>query len=165
MIFKNELWIEADKGTFSIRELENILIKENPEYQDEIKIVLNQNWAKIHTRKENSIKYLKELKQKGYSIYLLSNCSKEAHDFIMKYDFIKLIDGGVYSYELNVCKPEEKIYIELLKKYNIKSEESIFIDDSKDNIKASIELGFYRIVFDKLEKVKEKLNKIIVEHN
>lgn len=41
---------------------------------------------------------MKELKDKGYNLYLLSNGSKEAHDFIMKYDFTKLISGGVYSY-------------------------------------------------------------------
>lgn len=161
IIFKDKLWLEADRGTFTIQELINILIEKNPSYQQQIETVLNKNWVEIHTRKEDSINYMKELKEIGYNIYLLSNCSKEAHDFIMKYDFIRLINGGVYSYELNICKPEKDIYLELVKKYNIKPEESIFIDDNKDNIKASIELGFNGIVFDNLKDVKENVNKLI----
>ncbi len=159
MIFKSNWWSEIDKGTITTKELAQILIKENPNYKESIKKVLNENWVEIHTQKEDSIDFLKDLKTKGLNIYLLSNCSKEAHNFIMQYDFTKLIDGGVYSYELNICKPEKEIYQHLIKKFNINPEESIFIDDNEVNVKTSCELGFNGVVFTQLNDVKEYVNK------
>lgn len=161
ILFKNQLWVEADRGTFSIRDLVEILVKENPHYEKEIRKLLSENWVKIHTRKEDSIDFLKALKNQGFKIYLLSNCSKEAHDFIMQYDFAQLIDGGIYSYELNICKPEKEIYEKLIEKFNIKPQESIFIDDSQINVEVSRELDFHGVVFTQLDEVKQRVQELI----
>lgn len=161
ILFKSQLWIEADRGTFSIRDLVEILVKENPHYKKEIRKLLSKNWVKIHTRKEDSIDFLKTLKNQGFHIYLLSNCSQEAHDFIIKYDFAELIDGGIYSYELNICKPEKEIYEKLIEKFDIHPKESIFIDDNQINVEVSCELGFHGIAFTQLDDVKQRVLELI----
>lgn len=161
MIFKSKFWNEIDRGTITIKELAKILIKENPNYEEQIRKVLNKNWVEIHTRKEDSIDFLKSLKKQGFNIYLLSNCSKEAHDFIIQYDFAQFIDGGVYSYELNICKPEKGIYEKLIEKFDIHPNESIFIDDNPINVEVSCELGFNGIVFTQLDKVKKRIQELI----
>lgn len=161
IIFKSELWKEADRGTFSIRHLVELLVKENPNYAKEIQKLLSENWVKIHTKKQDSISFLKTLKNQGFKIYLLSNCSKEAHDFIMQYDFIQLIDGDIYSYELNICKPEKAIYEKLIKKFSINPRECIFIDDNQLNVEISNQLGIYGIVFTQLDEVKKQVKELI----
>lgn len=46
-----------------------------------------------------------------------------------------------YSHEVKIRKPDAGIFNFLLKDSNLKPEESIFIDDSIDNIKAAENLG------------------------
>lgn len=88
-----------------------MLIKENPNLKKEIEKILNHEWVKIHTPKTESIIFLKQLRQKGYGIFLLSNISKEAYEYCKcTYNFMDLVAGGIYSYQINCCKPEEKMY-------------------------------------------------------
>ena len=105
--------------------------------------------------------FLKSLKQGGYRIYILSNLSYESYECVSKFNFFKLIDGGIYSYRLNVCKPDRKIYDALFSNYNINPKQTIFIDDNEDNINMAIKLGINGVVFDNLEDVKKKVESII----
>ena len=59
-----------------------------------------------------------------------------------------LVDGMVISCEEKTSKPEEEIYNRLFTKFNIKPEESFFIDDRKQNIEASRKLGMAGHVYD-----------------
>ena len=51
-------------------------------------------------------------------------------------------DGGVASCEVQVNKPDPRIYKALLKKYQLKASECIFIDDRLENVQAAFALGF-----------------------
>ena len=59
----------------------------------------------------------------------------------MERDFKGLFDGGVASCEVKINKPDPRIYQALLDKYQLKTDECIFIDDRADNIKAASLLG------------------------
>ena len=61
------------------------------------------------------------------------------------YDFFKHLDGIVVSGDEKLIKPDPAIYNVLLNRYNIKAEESLFIDDNGDNIEAARKLGFHTI--------------------
>lgn len=83
---------------------------------------------------------IKELKNKGYNLYLLSNISSE--DFInYKADLEELFDGLVLSYKLHVIKPNKAIYDYLIDTYKIDPNESLFIDDREENINTANSLG------------------------
>ena len=71
----------------------------------------------------------------------MSNISIDSYEYVSSYDFFNYIDGGVYSYEVKVSKPNELIYKILLQRYNLVPEETIFIDDSLKNIEAAEKLG------------------------
>ena len=51
-------------------------------------------------------------------------------------------DGGVASCEVQVNKPDPQIYKALLKKYQLKASECVFIDDRLENVQAAFALGF-----------------------
>lgn len=161
IIFKSKFWIESDRGTFTIAKLRDILINNHPEYSKHLKEILSDDWVKMHVIKQNSIEYLQKLKEEGYKIYLLSNISESAYKYISSFNFFRLVDGGIYSYQLKVCKPDEMIYLELLKKYNLIPSETIFIDDNLNNINASKILGINSILFKNLEQVKSNVTNII----
>lgn len=97
-----------------------------------------------------TVPLIQDLKDKGYKVYYLSNWSAWTHDLLLqvgKFDFLKMMDGGVFSYDVRCRKPDHEIYEIFLKKYNINPKESIFFDDKEDNIKTAIKLGINGIVF------------------
>lgn len=165
IIFKSKDWFECDSGKYANNsDLVEILCNKHPQYNDEIRAVLNKEWVKMLTLKESSVEFLKHLKQESFKIYILSNLSEESYNFVSKYDFFNLIDGGVYSYQLKICKPELQIYNELLTKYNLCPEETIFIDDNKDNIDVANKLKIHGVLFNDLEDTKQEVEKIIEDN-
>lgn len=104
--------------------------------------------------------YLKELKDKGYNIYILSDLSIDSYNYNKQFKFFDYITGGVYSFEIGTTKPNKNNYKVLLEKYSLIPEETIFIDDRLNNIEAANDFGIHGIQFTTLNKVKEEINKL-----
>lgn len=97
-----------------------------------------------------TIPLIKDLKEKGYKVYYLSNWSAWTHDLLQeagKFDFISFMDGGIFSHEVGCRKPDPEIYDIFIKKYKINPETSIFFDDKEKNIKAAKNFGIRGIQF------------------
>lgn len=97
-----------------------------------------------------TIPMIQDLKDKGYKVYYLSNWSAWTYDLLQeagKFDFLKLMDGGVFSYDAGYMKPDEEIYKILLNKYKINPEEAVFFDDREENIEAANKLGIHGVHF------------------
>ena len=97
-----------------------------------------------------TIPMIQDLKDKGYKVYYLSNWSAWTYDLLQeagKFDFLKLMDGGVFSYDAGYMKPNEEIYKILLNKYKINPEEAVFFDDREENIETANKLGIHGIHF------------------
>ena len=84
---------------------------------------------------------IKKLKNNGYNIYLLSNIDSHIYEFIKPSGLFDIVDGYVLSYIEHMIKPFESIYNTLLNRYNLNSNECLFIDDKEDNIKTGNRLG------------------------
>ena len=93
--------------------------------------------------------YLQKLaEQKKYKLILLSNTNelhmnwiKENIDF---YEAFKAnFDAFYLSHEIQLRKPNANIYKFVLNENNIKAEESLFIDDTKENIITASHLGIH----------------------
>lgn len=102
-------------------------------------------------RKE-SIALLPELKTK-YQIYLLSN-TNEIHlqEFYKRYtatfgqaNFDALFDAAYYSHRIGHRKPNASAYQFVLEKHGLIAEQTLFIDDSINNIEAAQKLGIQTI--------------------
>lgn len=97
-----------------------------------------------------TIPMIQDLKDKGYKVYYLSNWSAWTYDLLQeagKFDFLKLMDGGVFSYDAGYMKPNEEIYKILLNKYKINPEEAVFFDDREENIEAANKLRIHGVHF------------------
>lgn len=106
----------------------------------------------------DNFNYIKKLRQKGYKIYLLTNITKDSYYYIN--DTINIdstFDGGVYSYQEHLIKPDVKIYTLLLEKYNLSKEETIFFDDKEKNIIAAQALGIKAILFTSITDIEGAL--------
>ena len=155
-------WYLHDRGDYrTIEDLREALVKKHPDRAAELTAVLRGDWVKIHYLKTETADYMAELKRRGYRVYLLSNLSVESYEFIKRYDFFRLMDGGVFSYQENSCKPEEKIYRVLLDRYDLVPEETVFLDDNPTNIAAAERLGIHGVVFTDFASAKEETERLL----
>ena len=93
---------------------------------------------------------IRKLKATGHKLYVISNMTS-----VFTKDHSKLpileecFDGLIFSYEHKIAKPDTRIFDLLVNKYDLNKEECIFIDDSLDNCKGSLEAGIKSYLFDK----------------
>ena len=91
-------------------------------------------------------------------MYILSNFHKQAFNYVIeKFDFFNYFDGRIISADIGMIKPESEIYDHLLNKFNLKAEETLFIDDSKKNIKAALKKGIRVIHYKDAASLEKEL--------
>ncbi|MFX0135480.1 MAG: HAD family hydrolase [Candidatus Hodarchaeota archaeon] len=158
-VTSSNTWLRLDRGTISIDEGREIFLKEYPE-EEELLIHFFDNWKELFAPIQNSIEILKKLKFNGYKTYALSNFVKEAFEYVSSlFDFFKSFDGMVISYKENVIKPEKEIYEILLKRYDLRPRECLFIDDVESFCLGAEKLGINTILFDSKLDLKSELKK------
>ncbi len=163
LIFKNDLWLQLDRGTITKDEAIQIYCTMAPLHTERIHQIMN-TWPQMLTLIEGTVELLRELLEKGYDVYLLSNFQEDGFQQICnKFSFLGEVKGRVISYEAKLLKPEKEIYHHLLEKYNLIPEETVFIDDLEENIEAATKIGIYGIVFENAQKTREYLKTIGVK--
>lgn len=162
-IFKSNEWIELDRGSITNEEAIEIFIQREIDHRIYITEVM-KDWHNILTPIEGTVELLYKLKNTGYKIILLSNFHLKAFELVYeKYSFFKLADEAVISSKIKLLKPSKEIYEHMLNSLLIKPEESLFIDDTLENVKGAEKLGIKSIQFEspnQLEKTLKKLNLI-----
>lgn len=100
---------------------------------------------------EYRLNKIRQLRSKGYHIYMLSN-TNDAHwqDIVSRcfggQDKVdELFDHTFLSQEMHMAKPNDDIYLEVLKEIGSPASECMFIDDSTPNVEAAKALGFHAI--------------------
>jgi len=94
------------------------------------------------------LRHLEEL-HRHHRVYMLSNTNKIMWDSKIAEEFRKdghdrdyYFDGCVASFAVKSYKPDEKIFREVLDRFNLKAGDVIFFDDSKANCEAAARMGF-----------------------
>ncbi len=93
---------------------------------------------------------IKKLRQKGFKIILLSNANNtffERKIYPTYPEFKSLFDEIIISSVVQMVKPDPDIYLHTLEKISSHPEESLFVDDSKTNVDAAIQLGIHGFVY------------------
>lgn len=128
-IFKAPEWKMLDLGTIKKKEATSIINKRNNyKYKDLTEDFLN-NWYKTQTINRDVIELAKKLHEDGYRLYVLSNMHNLTFEFFKDDEFFKIFDGIVISAYEHARKPDPKIFEILIKRYNLKPQECLFIDD------------------------------------
>ena len=160
-VFQNELWNESDRGVLSPEELLEAFIANNPAYEKEIRQVIDAVGDTISLM-PYTVEWVKGLKEKGYHLYILSNYAEYTYEKTShKMEFLPYMDGVVFSYRCKLIKPEKEIYEYICKTYELKPEESVFLDDRKDNVEAARNMGMHGIVFENYAQGSETLEQLL----
>lgn len=138
-------------------------VKQFPELELNIKELM-YHWTEFVIPLKDNVAYIKDLKRFGYKVYILSNIPEDDTKYLRSCGVFDNIDGGVFSYEYKKIKPDPEIFHILLKKYDLKASECLFLDDRKDNVVAASNLGFETIEVKDSSKVidliKEKISEV-----
>ncbi|MDM0000874.1 HAD family phosphatase [Variovorax sp. J22P240] len=79
-------------------------------------------------------------------LYYLSNMpAPYARVLEYRHAFFRWFDGGIFSGDVRVIKPQPEIYGLLAERYRLKGAETVFIDDSLANVVAAREFGWHAI--------------------
>lgn len=159
----DSLWNEYDQGLYSVEEMIEKGVKQFPELELSIKKLM-YHWTEFVIPLKDNVAYIKDLKQLGYKVYILSNIPEDDTKYLRSCGVFDNIDGGVFSYEYKKIKPDPEIFNILLEKYNLKASECLFLDDRKDNVVTASNLGFETIEVKDSSKVidliKEKISEV-----
>ena len=144
-------------GEISVQEHINSL-KQEKEFSDISYILNKDNLAHSYPLIKSNFEYIKSLKEKGYRLYLLTNITEDSYNYINNLiDINTIFDGGIYSYQVHLIKPDYDIYDLLINKFNLSKAETVFFDDKEKNVIAANKVGIKSFVFNSIEDIKNNL--------
>lgn len=163
-VFFTKLWHEYDQGLYTKEQMIQKGLQKMPDQKEKIKNMMDV-WTSYVVGIQKNIDLIHIYQKKGYKVYILSNIPEDSYIYLKEhYNFINQVDGGIYSYQHKLIKPDVKIFEVLLDQYDLKANECIFIDDKKENIRAAERLGIYTIWLKDHAKLatllKENLNEV-----
>jgi len=156
-VFLTDEWPKVDLGELTFSDACTIICERNPDMKTDILHVFETMHTMLSPINE-TISLLPKLKEAGHTLYYLSNIGFDFRDYLVSnYDCFSHFDGGIFSCDVNLIKPDEKIYQALLDKYNLSAHDCVFFDDISKNVQAACEVGIKGIVFNDAECVREFL--------
>jgi len=122
---------------------------------------------KTITKKPNlDIINLVERLKDNYKIGCLSNIENQIAKYNLNRGLFDVFGDNVFlSCEMGIMKPNPEIFNIVLKKLGSVPEETIFIDDNPENIKAANKLGIHGILFKGYEQLIRDLDELGVNNS
>lgn len=104
----------------------------------------------------------KELREKGFKVYILSNNFEERTQYYRdKFpEIFKNVDNAFFSWETGNIKSNIDTYRELLDWMKVKGKEVLYFDDSEDNITLAKKVGIKGYVFEDKERMEEIIERV-----
>ena len=156
-------WNEFDRGVLSSEEVVEGFIRLDPEIADELHRAFD-DLSDLLRMFPYSVPWIEKLKTAGYSVYYLSNFSRRAlRDCPEALGFLPYMNGGIFSFDVKLLKPEPAIYRKLLETYDLRPEETVFLDDRQENIDGAKRVGIHGICFASYEQAVQALRQMGVE--
>ena len=155
------IWDEFDLGVRPTEEIIAEMKERLPEYPKERELFFSRI-EDIAASYPYSEAWIRELKERGFAVYLLSNYPRDVFRIHEKkhFGFAALVDGKVVSGFERVSKPDPAIYRILLERYGLRAEECVFLDDRQVNIDTALSLGMQGIVFTSYEDARGRLEEL-----
>lgn len=133
-----ELWTptEYDRTVGKIRledVLENIFLENNRCSEELIRTVVQK---RINTKRKcfrhlhpQILPMLAELRARGLSVGLISNCYSEEAEIIRESELFPYFDAAMLSCEQGIQKPDEAIFKRCMERLSVKPEECLYVGD------------------------------------
>ena len=163
-IVTDEWNAEQDRGR-TLAEGTEIQVAKHPDWEKEIRAYYDNWTTMLKSDIPANVAVLRKLEHSKYDLFGLTNWSAETFPYALEnYDFFKIFkDKIVVSGTEKLIKPDPTIWNVLLDRYQIKAEESVFIDDNAKNIEVAKSLGFICIHIEENTDLEKELRNLGVQ--
>ncbi|MBQ7767020.1 MAG: HAD family phosphatase [Lachnospiraceae bacterium] len=158
------LWNELDRGVMEEEDVIAQMVAQLPGLEEKAW----DFWNHIHLTIESfpyAADWVRGFKEEGYHTFLLTNYPRSLYRNTAEqyFTFLPYVENVLVSSHEKMIKPDEAIYERLLEMFDLKAEETVFIDDRLVNIEGAERVGIKGIHFTNYEEVNAKLRKILDE--
>jgi len=99
--------------------------------------------------------------RKKYKVAALTNMGPEMFaTWSRKWDFANTYDYVYYSGQYRIKKPDPKLFEVVLKDLSAKPKDTVFLDDTAENVDSAKKLGMHGIVFKDAKSAEAELKKM-----
>ena len=157
-------WSMMDRGSLTDEQAAERMCRNVPERLHNTVRALTSEWDRPILPIDGIAELVRELKEKGYRLFLLSNASYRQHEYWNLIPGSECFEDTVISADVKLVKPQPEIYLYAMYKFGIRAEESVFIDDSTPNVEGAVYSGMNGIVFHgDSEELRRKLRELGVD--
>lgn len=141
VLFGKNIWTKLDIGETTLEQTALECFPYLPKRLHEtLRHTMTSWWAQMPAFSQ-MYDFVKELKSKGFGVFLCSNTPDEIYRHFDDIPALKLMDGIIASCDYGIVKPDERLFRILLEKHSLKAEECYFIDDMQKNIDGAKKVG------------------------
>lgn len=155
-----QYWKDFDMGIATQEETANA-ISQQEGYTPQEACEMIDYIRGLYNEFPETVSLVKELNNKGYKLYVLSNMPYEFYNYIKSFEVFRYFDGVVISSVEKMSKPDPEFFRLILNRYGLKPEETLFVDDKKMNTSAAAGLGMHTCLFDAVGDGCDEVRKII----
>lgn len=158
---RSEDWVQLDIGLLSEEEILDLFIENDPGIEKEIRHVFCDLNGVVEPR-ESSVRWIRRVKEAGRRVLFLSNYSRKIRrECAEALYFLPEMDGGLFSCDVNLVKPDAAFYRLLIDRYGLQPDRCVFIDDLESNLAPAAELGMHTILCESPEQAQEELDRLL----
>jgi putative hydrolase of the HAD superfamily len=160
-LFGHADWRLFDRGALTEPELIERLQSRIGATRPEVEVILD---AVRHSlvEKPETLQLIRALQARGTPLYCLSNMPGSIYTHLrQRHDFWDVFNGIVISGEVQMMKPEPEVFRHLLATFNLRPEESVFIDDLLANIESARQVGLHTVWFKDAAQCRRELDQIL----
>ena len=121
--------------------------------------MFDERWLEtLGTTFDATIELVKAVKAHGIPIYGLTNWSSEKFEQVRpQYKFMDLFEDIVVSGNVKIAKPDTRIYTLLLERNGLSAANCLYIDDSKENVRAARQVGLHAVIYQSSAQIRQEL--------
>ena len=150
-------WVRLDRGTITEEEVYVHACARLPAELHAAAEYIIYHWNEPIVPITGTADVVRELKARGYTLYLLSNAARRQHTYWHDIPGSECFSGTLISADVHLLKPEAAIYQALFDKFDLTAASCLFVDDFPPNIEAAENAGMQGIVFHDAGQLREEL--------
>jgi putative hydrolase of the HAD superfamily len=161
-VFAHEYWLAFDRGLSPAEEVvarTASRLETGLEGVERMVAAIGEHLAPI----EDTLDVLAQLRERRAAgedlrLYYLSNMpAPYARLLEREHEFVRWFDGGVFSGDVGLAKPQREIFELLAQRHALVPARTVFIDDMPYNVAAAEALGWRGIRFQSAAQLREQL--------
>lgn len=122
-----------------------------------------KSWTQLN---DAMIEFIEKVRGELHKLAIISNVTRDTLAFMTKqFQWLNEFDELVLSCEEGINKPDVRIYEACLRRLEVSAEESLFVDDSEENIEGAMKVGMNAIHFQSFNQFCQELDRNFCLYN